>query len=129
LSNIISQNSWCSYCSRRKLCEIEECIHCHNNSFASHPKKVYWSKKNPKTVRQTLKYSHSVVIFDCPDCLTEFNIRVDMVSRKNGCRWCPYCRNKTERKLLNFLLEHFPNFEWCRSVKMLVCILILLLNI
>lgn len=60
-------------------------------SFASHEKSKYWSKKNnidPKTVRLN---SHKEFVFDCVKCGHEFVSRLDRIN-KGG--WCPYCHNK-----------------------------------
>ena len=46
LYSITNGNSWCCYCSNRKLCEDVNCKICFNKSFASHEKSEFWSEKN-----------------------------------------------------------------------------------
>jgi very-short-patch-repair endonuclease len=35
--------------------------------------------------------------------------------------WCPYCKNKTERKLYEWLIQHYtnviyqPRYNWCKN--------------
>jgi len=44
LRNINHRDSWCSYCSNKKLCG--NCISCNDKSFASHYRANNWSNKN-----------------------------------------------------------------------------------
>jgi very-short-patch-repair endonuclease len=65
---------------------------CHNNSFKSHPKHIYWSKKNKKSPRQVIKYSKKEYIFDCT-CKHEFETALANITGKDA--WCGYCSTPT----------------------------------
>ena len=82
----ISNKKWCPYCAHRKLCEDETCVECFNNSFASHRKSKYWSKKNKLHPRQIFTGTQTKFWFDCK-CGHDFKICLNMV----GKNWCPYC--------------------------------------
>jgi very-short-patch-repair endonuclease len=106
----------CHYCSNHKLCN-QDCIICFNKSFASHPKVDCWSIKNTKQPREVFKGSEQRVIFNCDICHSEFDTKVYNVLTGY---WCPYCKNKSEAKMLAFLSNIYPDckkqlrFEWCR---------------
>ncbi len=91
ISNV-SNGHWCPYCANKKLCEIEDCNKCFNNSFASCDKAIYLKDKS-KNPRKIAKYSHDEYEFTCNTCDHDFKARIQTVS--NG-HWCPYCTN-TER--------------------------------
>jgi DNA-directed RNA polymerase subunit RPC12/RpoP len=89
LDSIADKESWCSYCSHRKLCNDEYCDMCMENSFSSHEKADYWNyEKNDKTPREVFKKSGEKYWFTCSDCKHEFAIGIDKVLRG---QWCPYC--------------------------------------
>ncbi len=116
LGNITSKNSWCPYCAGNKLCP-DECDHCFNKSFASHPRAKNWNySKNNKTPREVFLFSHDKYWFDCDICSNTFNMCLCHVSNNV---WCPACKNKTENKLFEFFKTIIPsiifqfNPEWC----------------
>lgn len=110
-----NRNGSCPYCKNIYLCD-KECKTCFEKSFASHPKIVCWSSKNTMNPRQTFKGSEKRGIFDCDICHSEFN---SMLYNVLSGYWCPYCKNKTEAKMLEFL-KSYPEcktqirFDWCR---------------
>ena len=55
LSHISGRNSWCPYCSNKKLCGNKDCKDCFEKSFASHEKSVFWSNKNEEKPEFVLK--------------------------------------------------------------------------
>jgi very-short-patch-repair endonuclease len=121
ITHITNRNSWCSYCcnSPRKLCEKESCKHCFNNSFNSNEKSKYWSIKNKLKPRQVFKSTSDKYWFDCNKCNNNFECSPNNIEKNN---WCPYCKNKTELKLFNWLKEkYYPliikrqtKFDWCK---------------
>jgi len=121
LSNV-STGYWCPYCAHRKLCTDKECMFCFNNSFGSHPKVAYWSKKNIEEPRNVFKSCNKKVVFDCDKCMREFYSTLINVS--NG-RWCSYCKNKTETKLYRPMKEIYPSLlhqfkqDWCKKSRCL----------
>jgi very-short-patch-repair endonuclease len=120
----IARGSWCPYCSSppQKLCEKNECSSCFEKSFASHEKSKYWSKKNIKTPRDVFKSSNSKYSFDCDMCKHPFEISLCSIVFGS---WCPYCKNKTEKKIYEILIVIYPTLirqfkkQWCRRKKCL----------
>jgi very-short-patch-repair endonuclease len=92
LSNIITNNSWCSYCTNKKLCNDNDCEICFEKSFASSDKNIYWSKNNENiSPRDVFKVSEKKYNFNCNMCNHSFYIRLSDIN--NG-HWCSYCSNK-----------------------------------
>ena len=58
--------------------------------------------------------------FTCDDCNLSFET---MLSDVNFGNWCPYCKNKTEIKLLKELIKSYPTVKtqfkknWCKNIK------------
>lgn len=109
----------CPFCDNKKLCS-NECHLCFNKSFASHLRVNCWSSKNIISPRTVFKGSESNYIFNCDECTNEFSCRLYNIL--NG-HWCPYCKNKTEGKLLKYLTSIYKEcktqlrFDWCRYSK------------
>jgi very-short-patch-repair endonuclease len=122
-NTIIGNESWCSFCSNKKLCETNNCILCFNKSFASHHKSKYWSDKNELKPIQIFKGTHTKFIFNCNKCNKEFNTSINKITGVN--RWCPYCVNKTEQKLYDKLINLYPTLQqqfkvdWCKNINYL----------
>ena len=112
---------WCPFCSHQKLC-TEKCTYCFNNSFASSDKAIYWSGKNKVSSRSVFKSTAKTYWFNCDQCTHPFEQQLDHIKRGH---WCPNCVNKTETKLLNYLLHPFPKIssqfkqEWCKKTRYL----------
>lgn len=115
-----TENTWCPYCSKpcHKLCEDEGCIHCLNNSFASHEKAQYWDNaKNDLNPRQVIRGSSNKYHFICEN---KHKFQIIMSSLTCNGNWCSKCRLKTEDKLMKWFdpklkIEHQPNFGWCKN--------------
>ena len=93
LLNINQANNWCPYCSNppKKLCD-NECISCHNKSFASHEKSAYWSSENQLTSRQVFKGAdRKKFIFNCA-CGHKLEMIVKNITSKG--HWCSYCSHQ-----------------------------------
>ncbi|AHA46353.1 restriction endonuclease [Insectomime virus] len=114
----------CRYCaiSNGRLYKDKQCSQCFKNSYASHKMSENWSMKNknisPREVRITSgkKFWHN-----CPDCKQVFQlVPRDTVKYGNS---CPFCKNKTELKVLKFLQKEYGKdkvihqfkAEWCRN--------------
>jgi len=117
---------WCPYCSNqtRKLCSSEECNHCFNRSFASHPKSKFWHvKRNKLTPREITIRSAQKGWFICDkkECGYEFESVIYSITNLKDPRWCPYCKNKTENLLYQWLMDNGfspkrqVRFDWCRN--------------
>ena len=88
--SVINRGGWCSYCSKNKLCDDNDCKICFDKSFASHEKAKYWSIKNKLKPREvTKKYSHDKYIFNCKECNHE-SIRPlqNIDENKSHCLYC-----------------------------------------
>jgi len=87
LSKITVENTWCQYCTHQLLCDDDDCEQCFDNSFASHPKVKFWSKKNTKNPGDVFKNSGTRYWFDCPTCGHDYEKILCDMSRYD----CPYC--------------------------------------
>jgi len=89
---VIKNGTWCLYCCdpRQELCKDENCTKCYENSFASHSKSAFWSKKNTVSPRQVLNGSNKMYLFDC-DCGHEIKKAICDVTNDHWCKYC--CRN------------------------------------
>lgn len=117
--NHVNHNSFCPYCTTRRLCDDSDCDFCFKNSFASHKQSKYWSKKNKISPRQVLKFSNEKYQFDCPHC---HKIYVPRLADVTDGHWCPCVKNKTEQLLFDFLkktynikISHQKIFDWCKN--------------
>jgi very-short-patch-repair endonuclease len=112
-----NRNGSCPYCANKKLCQDINCNKCFEKSFASHPFVNCWSSKNIMNPRNVFKGSETKYVFDCDTCHSEFESK--MYNVLTG-YWCPYCKNKTEAKLLEFIKSNYKyyktqmRFDWCR---------------
>ncbi len=110
----------CSFCDNKQLCSNDGCQVCFNKSFASHERANCWSSKNTISARSLFKGSNTKCKFNCDKCKCEFESALYNVLTGY---WCPFCKNKTEGKLLEFLTSHYSNckaqlrFNWCRFSK------------
>ncbi|SIP86120.1 Restriction endonuclease [Pacmanvirus A23] len=108
---------WCLYCSNQKLCIDKDCVYCFDKSFQSSKRVNFWSSKNNKLPRQVFKSSGKKYWFICA-ANHEFESQLNSINNGN---WCPYCKNKTEGKLLEILLSlgydvcSQAKFEWCKN--------------
>jgi very-short-patch-repair endonuclease len=66
------------------------------NSFALHPKSMYWSDRNEVKSESCSLNSHKKYWFNCDKCSHEFESTLLNINQSNN--WCPYCYN---RKLCN----------------------------
>ena len=62
------------------------------NSFASHPKAIYWSTKNKGEPEDYALNSHKKCWFDCDKCSHSFESSLLNINKGNN--WCPYCYNR-----------------------------------
>lgn len=121
--NSASQGNGCKYCAHSVLCDDWNCEFCFNNSFASYEKSKFWiMEKNGTHPRFVFKYAEAKYSFLCELCQEEYIAAPGTVSK--GC-WCNCEKNKTEKKLYEFLQEKFSKFQierekkfdWCKSYK------------
>ena len=123
------KETWCPYCCIpcQKLCDDEKCDFCFNNSFASYKgrtnndnlKVLCFDESNELNPRQIFKNSNKKYIFKCDECHDKFPAAMDKITS----RWCPYCKNKTEKIFKKYFiknypqyrLKHQPKYEWCTN--------------
>jgi very-short-patch-repair endonuclease len=94
LLNINKGNNWCGFCSNppKKLCEDDNCKMCFNNSFASHPKSIYWSFDNELKPRQVFKNADRRKFkFNC-ECGHKLEMVLKQISSQG--HWCSYCSHQ-----------------------------------
>jgi very-short-patch-repair endonuclease len=112
----------CAFCSRRRLCENEKCEMCFKHSFASHYRSQFFSKENDISARMFLKCSDKECKFNCDRCKRVFSAKLSNIT--SGNTWCPFCKNKTAKKLLKFLEKLFEyikieqTFEWSKGKRL-----------
>lgn len=133
ITAIVSSKSWCIYCTTNirnsRLCDDINCKNCFNKSLASFSgitlknrlKIDCWiHAKNKKTLRDIALYTNHKYWFLCDICNNQFNIIIGNMTGVNN-SWCPYCKNKTELYLLNYLQNksylsiHQAKYDWCVS--------------
>ncbi len=111
LGHVSGSESWCIYCAKLKLCDSADCKFCFEQSFASHPKIIYWSKNNDENIlpRQIFKHTNLKCKFDCNICGHEFIQIISCVTRKEE-SWCQYCSHKQLCKNLDCDFCHNNSF-------------------
>ena len=103
--------TWCPYCciQSKQLCK-KNCDYCFKKSFANYDgitpsgkKKVdCLSSKNKLKPRDVHRGSCQVFHFTCDRCDSDFSTSAYHITQRV---WCPHCKNKTELKLQNYLLQ------------------------
>lgn len=109
------QASWCPYCAGKRLCEDAQCVFCFQRSFAAHPRSKFWFHDRNGDVKPRDKAMGTDQKFWFR-CENNHEWKVCLSSVKAG-KWCPGCRNKTERTVgewlaTKFLVEREKGFPW-----------------
>lgn len=112
-------DTWCPYCVNQKRCTKSDCTFCFNNSFASNIGRIdcWVDTTNPRTVAKGTDKKYR---FKCKECDYIFEASCCNV---NIGRWCPLCKQKTEKKLFKYLINLYPSvqrevkFDWCKNEK------------
>ena len=112
LDSIGSKKScWCPYCCipSKQLCK-KNCDYCFKKSFANSGLTPSGNKildccndKNKLKPRDVHRGSCQVFHFTCDRCDSDFSKSAYHITQRV---WCPHCKNKTELKLHNYLLQH-----------------------
>ena len=93
LLNINQSNTWCPYCSNKKLCDNKECNICFEKSFASNEKAIYWSHENILNPRDVFKSAdRKNFIFNCDKCQHSLLLNLKSISSQG--HWCSYCSHQ-----------------------------------
>ena len=109
IADLKINKSNCPYCAKKKLCGNIDCKLCFSNSFASHPKAIYFSNKNNDNPRNIFIASANKYIFNCNLCNNEFTISLHAVTSSNN--WCSICHHKTEKILYEWLKSNFSEYD------------------
>ena len=115
INSITTSNHWCNYCSNKILCLSENCVVCFNKSFSSHPKSIYFSKKNSIIPREIFKSTCFKYIFHCNICDHDFKTSPNNIVCKNN--WCPYCSNSKLCESQDCIRCFENSFENCSTSK------------
>ena len=94
LLNINQANNWCPYCSKpsQKICDDINCNSCFDNSFASHPKSIYWSNENELKPRELFRCADKKKFkFNC-ECGHKLEMVIKNITSKG--HWCSYCSHQ-----------------------------------
>lgn len=120
LPTCLSRGQWCSFCCSppKQLCTEEDCKECYDKRFTRHEKSQYWSSKNKECHNQVFICSGKSYLFDCKDCGRDFKMQIASITSRGT--WCPTCKHKTEKKLMDFLHKYYHiihqfRTEWCRN--------------
>ena len=118
----VSNDMWCSYCVNYTRCEDTNCEFCYKHSFASHPKAQFWHPTlNGELIPRNISIGNKKKCwFKCNVCSNDFDTSLCGISGRGV--WCPACVNKTEKKLLEYLNNQYPNevkfqprYDWCKN--------------
>jgi len=89
--NDVNSGCWCPYCAHCELCDDAYCTACYNNSFASHPKVIYWNsiKNGDINPRKVFKYSNKIYWLYCNSCEHTYDtILSNLTLNESGCSYC-----------------------------------------
>jgi very-short-patch-repair endonuclease len=99
-------NKGCPYCSGYKLCGDKSCLFCLHKSCDSY--RGIWSKKNELNPEQVSISNGTKYYFNCLECSHSYE---QSPAKKTSGQGCPYCVNKTELKVTDFLKEQNVKFK------------------
>lgn len=101
-----TKGAGCPYCSSYTLCKIKECLYCLPKSCNKYSD--IWSSKNYLEPYKVSISNGERFLFDCSECGNEYSQRPAEKTSGNG---CPFCKNKTERKVSYFLKDNQVKFK------------------
>jgi very-short-patch-repair endonuclease len=99
-----TQGSGCSYCANKSRCG--GCEICLKNSCFIY--KDIWSDKNKEICEEIALSSHKKFLFNCLKCSHDYE---QTPGNKSKGADCPYCVNKTELKVTEFLKKQNIKFK------------------
>jgi very-short-patch-repair endonuclease len=103
-----SKNNGCPFCSNTQLCCNLECLYCLNKSAYCYNN--IWSDKNEKQSYEIFKNNNiKKYKFNCLECNNNYEQTLNGKTSNNSN--CPYCKNKTELKVMNFLKKENIKFK------------------
>ena len=96
---IAKLNTWCSYCSNKKLCDSKDCKICHDKSFASSDKIDYLTKENTIIPRNVFKSCSVNATFNCNQGHPDFKATLNNVSNGKWCKLCGYASSIAKQSM------------------------------
>jgi very-short-patch-repair endonuclease len=99
------RGSGCPYCNNKLRCG--DCEHCLKNSCFRY--KEIWSDKNKENCGEIALQSNKKFLFNCDTCKHEYEQSPN--DKTNKGQDCPFCINKNELKVANFLKEQRIKFK------------------
>lgn len=96
----------CPFCSNRQLCCNLECIYCLEKSAYCYEN--IWNNQNIKKSYEVTMSSNKKYKFNCLECKQTYEQTLG--NKTNGNR-CPYCKHKTEKKIMEFLRKENIKFK------------------
>lgn len=109
----IVNGHWCPYCANKKLCEdTKSCQTCLEKTFHSFKGKTSNGKlkvqccspENNIKPHELFMNSHKIFKFKCDECHETFDSLLTNIVKG---QWCPTCKNKTEKLVLDILQNKF----------------------
>lgn len=124
IDNVTLGDTWCPFCSKppKRMCNPDE-----KNCETCLDKSVFRSKVadrlkpgqniDPRTIFKGSHKKNEKLIFVCEkkECGREFKMYPN--NAIFGGQWCPYCKKKTEEKLMKWLEKRFPKYKIKREWK------------
>ena len=114
------QAAWCPFCAGKRRCGNIDCQPCFDRSFAAHPRSAFWCHERNGGImpRDKAIGSDEKFWFKCEG---QHEWQARLYSIKSG-KWCPACRNKTEKTVGDWLSTKFSvvrekSFTWTVSAK------------
>lgn len=132
IGNVTDKNRWCPYCCQSpKLCDDNNCGWCYDKSLMSFKGTTIkgklkincwdYQKNTGLTPRDVTIATPKKYWFICDECYESFSSRICTITRHNN--WCPICRNKTEKKFLQwfnknystYILKYQVTYQWLKN--------------
>lgn len=121
LYNVTIHDTWCPFCSKppKRMCDPNKrhCRKCLDKSVSASKIADKLSLEQDIDSRTIFKGSHKKLVFICDeqDCGEEFKMTPN--NAIFGGQWCPYCKKKTEAKMMKWLEIQFPKSKIKREWK------------
>lgn len=98
--NKIQGDTECPYCAyNTKLCDKIDCLFCLDKSAYCY--NDIWSEENKVKSYQVTKSSNKKYKFNCLKCTQNYEQTPN--NKTHGNTGCPFCKHKTEKKVMEFL--------------------------
>ncbi len=125
----VSTEHWCRFCASLDICNNENCNHCENKSFNSHPKAKYWDYEKNENIkpRDIFKSTPIKYWFKCDNCNHSINISPQNIVSGYWCGYCSYpprylcddinCNNCNKNSFISNPKSEFWDYEKNNNIK------------